>query len=213
MSVKENEKLHALSIHMKYGEVLHLDDISMERRDEYLKLCKETSSSILVEDDESVRNVLGKDIAKISVKTYSRQYREYIFPIKKALMSESILGKTFYSWIIKLFFIISSISIFSILFLKTADGTIIDTLFDSKMLAGFLEQTLRGVSKVYTFAIIGLLLGNIIDYALSLKTYYPVNQDGAEPAEHPRYAMTIMIIVFILVYTIAVRSVSAIFLL
>ncbi|MBF4692895.1 hypothetical protein [Fusibacter ferrireducens] len=214
MSVKKQEhKLHALSIHMKYGEVLHIDDISKERKDNYLKLCTEFGTSIIVEDEDSVRNLLSQDVAKISVKEYSHEYRGYFFPIKKGLLSESTFGRRLYTIAIKLFVLFSVFIVLGFIGLKVVEGTIVDVMFDPDLLRALLNEMLSMIGKLFKYTFILMLLANLVDYALSYKAYYPVNQDGTEPVEITRVGNTAVVLVFALCYTIAVRIVSAVFLL
>ena len=214
MSVKRQEhKLHALSIHMKYGEVLHIDDISKERKENYLKLCTEMNTSIIVEEEDSIRNLLSQDVAKISVKEYSHEYRGYFFPLKKALLSESALGRRFYSMIIKLFVMFAVLIVIGLMGLKVVEGNIIDVMFDPDLLRALLNEMLDMIGKLFKYTVILMLLANLVDYGLSYRAYFPVNRDGTEPVEITRASNTAVVLVFMLCYTIAVRIVSAVFLL
>lgn len=214
MSIKKQEhKLHALSIHMKYGEVLHIDDISKERKENYLKLCTEPSTSIIVEDEDSIRNLLSQDVAKISVKEYSHEYRGYFFPLKKALLSESALGRRFYTMVIKLFVLFSVLIVLGFIGLKVVEGTIVDVLFDPDLLRALLDEMLNMIGKLFKYTTILMLLANLLDYGLSYNAYFPVNRDGTEPVEITRVSNTAMVLVFVLCYAIGVRIVSAVFLL
>ncbi len=214
MSVKKQDhKLHALSIHMKYGEVLHIDDISEERKDNYLKLCTEPSTSIIVEDEDSIRNLMGHDVAKISVKEYTHEYRGYFFPLKKALLSESDLGRGVYKATIKLFVLFAVFVVIGLLGIRVVDGTILDTLFDQALLTGLMNDILNWIGKLFNYAMVVMILANILDYGLSYKAYYPVNRDGTEPIEISRASNSVILLIFVLCYLIGVRMVSAIFLL
>ncbi|GAU76800.1 hypothetical protein [Fusibacter sp. 3D3] len=214
MSVRKQEhNLYALSIHMKYGEVLHIDDISKERKDSYLKLCTEPNTSIIVEDDDSIRNLLSQDVAKISVKEYSHEYRGYFFPMKKGLLSESAIGRRFYSMTIKLFVLFSVLIVLGILGLKVAEGTFVDVMFDPILLRALLNEMLDRIGELFKYTIILTILSNLLDYGLSYKAYFPVNQEGTEPIEITRVSNTAVVLVFALCYAIAVRIVSAVFLL
>lgn len=214
MSVKkEDHKLHALSIHMKYGEVLHIDDISKERKENYLKLCTEPSTSIIVEDQDSIRNLMGHDVAKISVKEYSHEYRGYFFPLKKALLSESDVGRGLYRLTIKLFVLFAVFVVIGLLGLRVVDGTILDTLFDQTLLIGLVNEILNMIGKLFNYAMIVMVVANILDYALSYRAYYPVNSDGTEPIEISRVSNSVVVLIFVLCYVIGVRAVSAVFLL
>ncbi len=209
---KKGNKLHALSIHMKYGEVLHIDDINTERKDNYLKLCTEPNISIIVEDEDSIRNLLSQDVAKISVKSYTPDYRSLPFPVKKILLSESTLGRSPFSMTIKVFFFLAFLAIVGMMGLKVIDGTIVDVIFDSKLFSAFAKETLLWISKLFKYAMIVMILMNLTDFGLSYNAYYPVNRDGTEPIEISRVSNTAVIAVFAICYMVAVRMISAILL-
>lgn len=194
---------YALSIHMKYGEVLHIESLNKEEKDRYFELARNENATMLVEDKTSVIHLLSKDIAKISVKAYDEKYERIYHPLEKMLFSESSIGRRPFSFIIKSFIVLALLSILGMFGLAVVEGDIMNILFDPALLS---ETMLKGfdlMNKIFNFTAILMILLNIIDFALGFKAHYYINQDGADPVEYSRLSNAMVTGAFIVVYLIA----------
>lgn len=207
MAVK-SRIMYALSIHMKYGEVLHVEGLNKEEKDQYFELARHENKTMIVEDKSSVRHLLSKDIAKISAKAYDEKYQNVYHPIEKMLFSESSLGRRLFTLIIKAFIVISILSIIGMFGLAVVDGTIMDVIFESDQ---FLATVVKGfdiMNTLFGFTIALMLLLNALDIILGLKAHYYINQDGAEPVEVSRISNAAVTVIFFVVFIVAKTVIS-----
>ncbi|HAS74502.1 MAG TPA: hypothetical protein DCS67_10185 [Clostridiales bacterium UBA8960] len=195
--------MYALSIHMKYGEVLHIEGLNKEEKDRYFELARNEQGTMLVEDKTSVVHLLSKDIAKISVKAYDEKYERIYHPLEKLFFSESSFGRKIFSLIIKSFVILAILSVIGVLGLTVIDGTVMDVLFDGEMLLENISKGLSLAGKFFSLTVALMLVLNVVDIALGYKAHYYINQDGSEPVEYSRLSNLFVTIAFIIVYSIA----------
>jgi transcriptional antiterminator Rof (Rho-off) len=199
---------YALSIHMKYGEVLHAEGLTKEEKDEYFGLAKQKDQNLIVEDNASVRNLRSEDIAKISAKAYDTEYEKVAYPVRKMLFSESTIGRKPFVWLIKAFVIIAVLGILGFFGLAMVEGNIVDVFFDP---AVFSETILKGIDftkMVFNYIVIFMVLLSLIDIVLGLRADYYINQDGVEPVDVSRLSNLVVTVVFIVVFMV-VRSMLA----
>lgn len=202
--------MYALSIHMKYGEVLHVEGLNKEEKDRYFELARKEESTMIVEDKESVRHLLSKDIAKVSVKAYDEKYEKVYHPLEKMLFSESSLGRKTFSLIIKAFVVLSIISILAMFGMAVVEGNIMDVIFDGEL---FTQTILKGfdlMNKIFSFTFVLMILLNVVDFGLGFKAHYYINQDGADPVEHSRLSNAVVTLAFIIVYLVAKTLISTV---
>jgi hypothetical protein len=193
---------YALSIHMKYGEVLHVEDLTKDEKDQYFELARQEDRSLIVEDATSVRHIRGKDIAKISVKAYDDQYEKWVHPIEKMAFSESTLGRKLFSTIIKAFVGVSFLGIIGVFALAMIEGDVLDVLFDPKLLSATMLKGFDFIKMLFNYTVILMILLNLIDLVLGLKANYFINQDGEEAAETSRLSNVFVTAAFIIVFTV-----------
>lgn len=203
---KASDKRHvmyALSIHMKYGEVLHVEGLNKEEKDAYFKLARDKDATMIVEDKTSVRHLLSKDIAKVSVKAYDEKYEKVYHPLEKILFSESSMGRRVFTLIIKAFVILSILSIVGMFGVAMLEGDIMDVFFDSAVLS---ETILKGfdlMNKIFGLTVLVMAILNILDLGLGLRSHYYINQDGADPVEYSRVSNVLVTGAFIVIFLIA----------
>lgn len=199
---QKNKVMYALSIHMKYGEVFHLEGLNKEEKDRYFELARNENDAMLVEDKASIVHLLSRDIAKISVKAYDEKYEKIYHPIEKLLFSESSMGRRVFSIIIKSFIAIAFLAIMGMFGLAVIEGNIMDVFFDGEL---FTQTILKGfdlVNKIFLFTIILMFVLNVIDIALGSKAHYFINQDGADPVEYSRLSNALVTVTFLVVFII-----------
>lgn len=193
---------YALSIHMKYGEVLHVEDLTKDEKDQYFELARHDDRSLIVEDTTSVRHILGKDIAKISVKAYDDQYEKLIHPLEKMMFSESTLGRKLFSTIIKAFVGVSFLGMIGVFGLAMIEGNVLDVFFDPKLLGATVVKGFDFIKTLFNYTVILLILLNLVDLVLGLRADYYINQDGEQPAETSRLSNTFVTAAFIVIFII-----------
>ena len=194
-TVKPNV-MYALSIHMKYGEVLHIEGLNKEEKDRYFDLARKEDGTMLVEDKASVIHLLSRDIAKISVKAYDEKYERVYHPLEKMIFSESSIGRRPFSTIIKSFIVLAVLSIVGVFGVAMLGGNIMDVFFDRTL---FTETLLKGfdlMNKIFSFTAVLMILLNIVDIGFGYKAHYYINQDGSDPVEYSRISNLIVSIVF-----------------
>lgn len=199
---KNSHMRFALSIYMKYGEVLHVEGLTREEKDQYFDLARDTSRSLLVEDGTSIRHIMGKDIARITVKPYDNQYEKVMLPLRKMLFSESTLGRKLFTVLIKLFAGISILGIIGVFGLAMIEGNIIDVFFEPELFGETLSKGIDLMSGLFGYMVILMILLSLIDLVLGLRADYFINQDGEEPAETTRAGNLAVTFEFIIVYKV-----------
>jgi len=212
-TIAKPKVMYALSIHMKYGEVLHIEGLTKEEKDRYFELARKEDATMLVEDKASVIHLLSRDIAKISVKAYDEKYERIYHPLEKMVFSESSLGRRPFSFVIKTFLVLAILSIIGKFGVAMISGDIMNVFFDSELLSATLSQGFDLVFKIFNFTAILLILLSIIDIGLGYKAHYYINQDGSDPVVYSRISNLLVSIVFIIVVMIAKSLVSSVFLL
>jgi hypothetical protein len=187
---------------MKYGEVLHVEDLTKDEKDQYFELARHDDRSLIVEDTTSVRHILGKDIAKISVKAYDDQYEKLIHPLEKMMFSESTLGRKLFSTIIKAFVGVSFLGMIGVFGLAMIEGNVLDVFFDPKLLGATVVKGFDFIKTLFNYTVILLILLNLVDLVLGLRADYYINQDGEQPAETSRLSNTFVTAAFIVIFII-----------
>ncbi len=202
--------MYALSIHMKYGEVLHIEGLNKEEKDKYFELARKEDSTMLVEDKTSVIHLLSRDIAKISVKAYDEKYERVYHPLEKMVFSESSVGRRSFSFIIKTFIVLAILSILSAFGVAMLSGNIMDVFFDAEVLVETLTKGFDLMNKIFFFTAVLLIMLSIIDIGLGYRAHYYINQDGSDPVEHSRISNLVVSIVFIVVFLVVKTLLSSV---
>jgi len=180
----EHPILYALSIHLKYGEVLHVESIDKEMKDAYLSLTKTPGEKMLLESKEEVRQLRSDDIAKVSIVAYDESYLKVWYPLKRMFLSESSFARYLFSFVIKLFVFIAVVLGLAQLGLKVIDGTIMDVLFDPVQFKDMMVALTSQIKTLFKFTLIFMVLWHFLDMALSFRKTFYINQDGAPWFEH-----------------------------
>ncbi len=202
-AASKSKVMYALSIHMKYGEVLHIEGLNKEEKDRYFELARKEDGTMLVEDKTSVIHLLSRDIAKISVKAYDEKYERIYHPLEKMIFSESSVGRRPFSLIIKSFIILAVLSIIGVFGVAMLSGDIMEVFFDKTIFSETLLKGFNLMGKIFSFTAVLLILLNIVDIGLGYKAHYYINQDGSEPVEYSRISNLLVSIVFIIVFMVA----------
>lgn len=206
----KSKVMYALSIHMKYGEVLHIEGLNKEEKDKYFELARKEDSTMLVEDKTSVIHLLSRDIAKISVKAYDERYERIYHPLEKMVFSESSVGRRPFSFIIKTFIVLAILSILSAFGVAMLSGNIMDVFFDAEVLSETLTKGFDLMNKIFFFTALVLIMLSIIDIGLGYRAHYYINQDGSDPVEYSRISNLVVSIVFIVVFMVAKTLLSSV---
>lgn len=194
---------YALSIFMKYGEVLHVEGVNREVKDRYFELAKSPNSSMLVEDSRNIRNIHGSDIANISVKRYDAVYEKTFFQAEKMLFSESSVGRGIYFTAIKIFLLLSALAIASQLVVAAMSGDIMELIMDLSKISTYLDKGIKMVMSLFRYTVIIMFLISAIDIILGLNAHYHINRDGDPPVVDKRVNGIIITLGFLVVMLIA----------
>lgn len=187
---------YALSIFMKFGEVLHLEGLDRELKDKYFDLARTPNASMLVEDRNSIRNIKGSDIANITAKKYDIAYERTIFQVKKMLLSQSSVNKSIYFIAMKIFAFLAFIAVGSQLMVSLASGEIMDLVMDMNKMGALLGKGVSSAMNVFKYTVIIMYLIAVVDIILGLNADYYINQDGVEPVDNRRIDGVLITTVF-----------------
>lgn len=196
-------KMYALSVHMKYGEVLHIEGVNKEEKDNYMALCKANDGEMILEDRYEVRHLLSQDIAKVSVVPYDKSYERVWHPLKKMVFSESTIRRTTFSALIKAFFLLALVAVVAVLGMKVIDGTILDVFFDGTLFSETLAQVMDYIGLIFKYLFFLMILLGVLDMLLGLRNNFPINQDGSDEIDQPILGNIIIIGIFGIVCLIA----------
>lgn len=202
MSEKNRNIKYALSIFLKFGEVLHVEGVDRETRDRYFELARRPDASMLVEDKSNVRNILGRDIANISSLAYDATHERVIHPLRKMLLSESSFGKSWYITAIKLFVFLAVVAILAQFGIAAANGTLVSNIGDMKMIGRLIGNGMIHVRTIFGITIVLMYLLALTDMVLGLSAHYHINRAGAEPVHYPRYIGLVITTVFFVVFQV-----------
>ncbi len=189
---------YALSVFMKNGDVLHLEGLTREEKDRYFTLARNPEQSLLIEEDNGIRNLLGSDIASITFRRYTPTYEKGLFQIEKMFMSESLFGKKIYFTIMKLFFLFAIVLIIKETAMSLFQGDIATTLFDVDAIGRVFSESLGVTNTLFRYSYVIMLAISLIDIVLGLISKYHINQDGAPEVRVRRYTGLLITIVFII---------------
>lgn len=201
-NVKRTPLLYALSIHMKYGEVLHVEGITKEDKERYIELARSVGQTMLVEDSITVRHLHSNDISKISVKAYDAEREKWMHPFQKMLFTESSLGRPLFRGVIKAFVWFSVLSIIGMFGLAMIEGNVFDVFFDASIFMSTLQRGFDFMQQLFKYAVILLILLNLLDLGLGLNASYFINQDGEEAPEFSRLSNVTVTAAFVIIFTI-----------
>lgn len=190
---------YALSFQMKYGEVLHVENLQKEEKDKYLDFARKDNASMLVEDRNTLRNLHSNDIAKVSVVAYDMQKDESSFKIKKMLYSESSLGRPLFRGLIKLYIAIAVLGIIGFFGIAMVENGFIDIFLDMEKFIGGFSKGIDFASLFFKLMAAVMLVLAFTDLLLGLNTKYFRNQDGEEPPMTTRLSNLTLVVVFMIV--------------
>lgn len=206
----EHHILYALSVHLKYGEVLHVESVDKETKDAYLNLAKTSGETMLLETKTEVRHLKSDDIAKVSIVAYDENYLKVWHPLKRIFFSESSFARYLFSFIVKLFVFTCVVLGIAQLGLKVIDGTIMEALFDPMQFKNMMIALTSQIGTLFKFTMIFMVLWHFLDMALSFRKTYYINQDGAPWVEHTvssHMSITILLFVGYMVIVTALKGV------
>lgn len=172
---------YALSIFLKNGDVLHLSGLSREEKDRYFALARNPEMSMLIEESNGIRNLLGSDIASVTFKRYNETYEKTLFQVEKMLLSESSFGVGIYFFIIKLFIVLAMIWALKEGVTGMLQGDVMTNIMDADILSKLFLQGIGSTDSIFKYSFILMLAISLVDIVLGLIGTYYINQDGAPP--------------------------------
>lgn len=193
---------YALSIFLKNGDVLHLSGLSREEKDRYFALARNPEMSMLLEEDNGIRNLLGSDIASITFKRYNEAYEKTLFQVEKMLLSESSFGLGVYFFTIKMFVVLAVIWVLKEAALGMLEGDLMTNVMDTDMISRMFLQGIRSTDSIFKYAFMIMLSISLIDIVLGLLGKYYINTDGAPPVKVRRCYGFIVTIAFAVVFSL-----------
>lgn len=196
---QSSSKRYALSFQMKYGEVLHLENITKEEKDKYLDFVRKENATMLVEDKNTLRNLHSADIAKISVVAYDLHQDETSYKIKKMLYSESSLGRGLFKGLIKLYIAAAVLGIIGFFGIAMVENGLFDIFLKMDKFLGGFTKGIEFAGMLFKIFSVILLLMAFLDIALGLNAKYFRNQDGEEPPMTTRISNLTLVVAFMVV--------------
>lgn len=193
---------YALSIFLKNGEVLHLNGLSREEKDRYFALARNPEMSMLHEEGNEIRNLLGSDISSITYKRYTESYEKTIFQAEKMLLSESTFGTGIYFTIIKLFVALTVLWAIKETATNALKGDLMAVIMDADTLTKIFTDGVASASSIFKYAYLIMITFSLIDIVLGLTARYYINQDGAAPIRTRRFMGLLITIIFIIVVSL-----------
>jgi len=177
---QKDQSLHyALSIHLKYGEVLHVEGIDEAERDKYLAVAKTHGETMLIESHDEVRILRNEDIAKVSTVAYNASYLSSWHIGKRIFLNESTIGRRVFTLLIKFFIFLCVMIGMMQLGLRVIDGTIMDVLFDPSKFMKLLNDVINQMGSVFAYIFVVMILLHLVDMLFGFRKTYYINQDGA----------------------------------
>lgn len=193
---------YALSIFLKTGETLHLSGLSREEKDRYFTLARNPEMSMLIEEGNEIRNLLGSDISSITYRRYTESYEKTIFQAEKMLLSESSFGVNVYFTIIKIFIVLTILWAIKETVTNALKDDLMAVILDAEALTGIFTRGIASASSIFKYAYLILITISLIDIVLGLTSKYYINQDGAPPVRTRRFTGLLITIVFIIVVSL-----------
>lgn len=199
---KKSSVLYALSIHLKHGEVLHVEGINQEERDQYINVAKTPGETMLLESKEEVRILRNEDIAKISTVSFNENYLKSGHLVKRLFLNETSIGRRAFSNIIKFFVFLCFVVAIAQLSIRVIDGTIMDVLFDPEQFVKMISDILTQLNTVFKYILVLMVLLNLLDMMLGLRKEFYINQDGAPWIETTVISNFLVTIVFVVAFIV-----------
>lgn len=196
---QSSSKRYALSFQMKYGEVLHLENITKEEKDKYLEFVRKENATVLVEDKNTLRNLHSADIARVSVVGYDLHQDETSYRVKKMLYSESSLGRGIFKGMIKLYIAVAVLGIIGFFGIAMVENGLFDIFLKMDKFLGGFTKGLEFSGMIFKIFSLILLLMAFLDIALGYNAKYFRNQDGEEPPMTTRISNLTLVVAFMVV--------------
>lgn len=193
---------YALSIFLKNGDVLHLNGLSREEKDRYFTLARNPQMSLLIEEENEIRNLLGSDIASITYKKYTEAYEKTVFQLEKMFMSESTFGTGIYYLLIKLFVAVSFIVAVKETATGALKGDLMAIILDADQIGKLFTDSFSAAKPFFHYTYIFMIAIALVDLILGLIAKYHINQDGAPEVRTRRFSGIAITIVFIIVVSL-----------
>lgn len=189
---KSSGKMYSLCIHLKYGDILHVEDLNSAEKDVYFDLSRKSGGTLLLETKSEIRNLCSEDISRITSVAYDKQYKDGMHRVKSMLFSESSIGNVLFSLIPKLFYVIAVILGIASIAATVIDGSIFDMLTESSLILDLMNSTLASIAILFKVVFVTMLVLNIVDFVLPLDEEYFVNRDGMEEVDCSRISNLLM---------------------
>ncbi len=171
-------KLYAVNIHLKSGQVVHLEHLEKGEKDAYVNHARSGREKMLIETNKTVWRILPDDIERVDVKSYNNHQAKGLYPFMRIVMTKSRLDSSLFTRFIFYFIVLLVASVA----FQVVRGMLIEDpmaiLADYTLLAPFMEAASKMFVKFSWLLIIVMFALNILDLILgSTEKFYILDED------------------------------------
>ncbi len=181
-SVKDG-KLYAVNIHLKSGQVIHLEHLEKGEKDAYINYTRIGKEKMLIETNKMVWRIMPDDIERVEVKSYNKQQAKGLYPLMRIAMTRSRLDTTLFSRFIVYFILLLLAMVgFQVLRAMLIEDPM-SILADYTLLAPYMGDASKMFVQFSWMLIIVMFILNIIDLILVSTEKFYILDDERAPLE------------------------------
>ncbi|PID80030.1 MAG: hypothetical protein CSB19_01120 [Clostridiales bacterium] len=171
-------KLYAVNIHLKSGQVVHLEHLQKGEKDAYINYTRSGREKMLIETNKMVWRILPDDIERVEVKSYNTQQANGVYPFMKYAMTRSRLDTSVFTRFILYFFLalIGSVGFQIVKALVIEDP--MSVLVDYRLLVPYINDASDLFVQISWLLVVVMLGINVIDLLLkSTEKFYILDEN------------------------------------
>ncbi len=165
-SVKDG-KLYAVNIHLKSGQIIHLEHLEKGEKDAYINYVRSGRDKMLIETNKLVWRILPDDIERVEVKSYNKQQANGIYPLMRVAMTKSRLDTEMFTRFIFYFILLLIASVVFNIFRAMLIEDPMAILTDFTLLAPFMADASKMFVQFSWLLVVVMLALNVLDLILS----------------------------------------------
>ncbi len=178
LEIVKDGKLYAVNIHLKSGQIVHLEHLEKGEKDAYVNHARNGKDKMLIETNKTVWRILPDDIERIEVKSYNKQQANGVYPFMRIVMTKSRLDTSIFTRFIFFFIVLLVVSVA----FQVVRGMLIEDpmaiLTDYTLLAPYMADASKMFVKFSWMLVIAMAVLNVIDLILgSTEKFYILDEE------------------------------------
>lgn len=166
MEIVKDNKLYAVNIHLKSGQIVHLEHLEKGKKDAYVNYVRTGTEKMLIETSRQVWRILPDDVERLEVKAYNSQQANGVYPFMRFLMARSRMETSTFTRFITFFIILFIVSIGVQMGIAIAEKDPFSILLSPSLFIPYLEGAASFFKKGAMILVFIMFVLNVLDFIL-----------------------------------------------